>query len=826
MIPLTVALLVASAPPEFVGPPAPRRDILGERLPDGAIARYGDHRMRGGTTEAVGFSADGKLLIRTRNGAIDLTDLTTGKDVTPAYLAGYRNARLYVLHDGRHLLHDTGRSNLCWLADPRTGEKTHDLDLDKQTAYSVTLTPDGKGALVWWNCSSGCGATAFDFAADKPRHRHFQMAVWSAYALSPDRRRVYALATNTLDVYDAATGEKLDSKVTTVGQHGRPLVSADGKTLVVQVGGKLHTADITSKGVGELTPLAGNHSNFDIGATVGTPDGSRLMVPVSGDSIDLKSGEQKSPKLEHTRVRAVSCYFSPDGKLACDLLANRGCVVWDTATGKTVRQFTALTELRGAVVSGDRTVTTVDNDLVVRVYDLPSGKLLHERAKRTVADGSRWGVVADDSGRMIEVESASAGRCSLVDAATGEAIRVLDTQSTGFVSYAHMRPDLDRALLTVGGKAALVELSTGTFVRHLPDTYYAAALSPNGRLIAAASPFTNQLLVIETVTNKVRRKFPVAAGAAAQVYAEGRRGPQPQPQNVNQVGTVRFTPDGDTVALFANDGRVAVWSIPENLLLHLDAGTGGRKTGAISPDGRWLAVADGNSLVLRDLREARHGAGTVPVRDVRSPVRSAVFTSDGTRLVTAHADGLSLLWDVGELVTAARVTAAPDPDDRMWETLADPDPAKAAKAVDDLSRDPAAAVRVLGPRVQPVRKPDADTLRKLIDELKDPDYRTREAAQKRLSEIRDLAADELAAVAKESSSAEQLERVNQLLVRMRAAETAPTRVRLFRAVEILERAGTADARRVLVTLSSGASESAISREAKLAVTRIDAAPRR
>lgn len=823
MLTLPVALLALAAPPDLVGPPAPRRDVFGERLPDGAVARYGDHRMRGGTTEAVSFSADGKQLLRVRNGAVDVTDLATGRDVTPGYLAGLRGPRVYVLHDGRHLIHDANRTNQCWLVDPKTGGKTHDLDLNKQSAYSVVLTPDGKGALVWWNCGSGCGATVVDVTADRPACHHFQMAVWSAYALSPDRKRVYATSANAVDVYDVPTGKKVGSKATAAGPHGRPLVSADGRTLILSDGGRIHTAAVTADGLGEVTAVG--TGSFDWGATVTTPDGSRLLVPGSGDTIDLKTGDKTAAKPAHKRPGPVSCYFSPDGRLACDLFANRGAVVWETTTGQTVREFKSLVELRQVVVTDDKTVTTLDADLVAREYDLATGRLLDERAKRETADGTRWGVLADDGGPLLEVETAT-GKAVLADPRTGVAVRALDHRATGGVSHAQGRPDLDRALLTGGGKTALVELSTGAFVRTLPDSYTAAALAPSGRVIAAAMTHTNQLVIVETVTNKVRQKFALGS----KVYdnaALDRRGAQPQPA-ANQTGTIRFTPDGGTVALFLSDGRVGVWSVRDNLPVYQDVGYSGRRTGAISADGRWLAVAalDAGTLTLRDLHEPRLGAGTVPVGGVRSPCRSVAFTPDGKRLVTGHADGLALLWDVAELVALARAAPPVAADDRLWAALADADPVKAGQAVDDLCRDPAAAVRVLAARLEPVRKPAADTVRNLVEELTAPDYQVREAAQKRLTEIRDLAEDALTAVARQTGSAEQLERANQLLVKLRAAESDPTRVRLFRAVEVLERVGTPDARRVLGTLAAGAEESVITREARRAIRRIDTPPRR
>jgi WD40 repeat protein len=780
-------------------------------------------RRRGGLTEAVSFSPDGQQLLWTRNGLVAIIDLATGQDITPKYLTSLRNVRVYVLHDGRHLIHDTGISHSCWLVDPKTGQRTSDLDLDGQKAYSVHQTPDGKGALIWWSCNSGCGASVFDFTVEKPVVKHFRLPIWSAYALSPDRKRVYATSANNLDVYDFETGNKLESISPGTGQNARPLVSVDGKTVLLADSGRLFVCPVTKDGIGSATELPRPNVNIDFSYAVTTPTGGQLQIPTTGQLIDLKTGAVTPPRTDHKRTNRTGCQHSADGRFACDVFGSLGLIVRDSVSGKTVREILTLPELRTAVITNDRTLTTLDSEMASRVYDLATGQLLEERTKRSGADhGPRWGTLADDSGLILESEL-NTPKTRLTNTKTGMEIAVLDHRLIGVINGAHLDPESNQVLLTVQGKTALLELSTGKLLRHLPTSTSAAAFSPNGRLIATA--MGAQLSLIETATNKERRTF-VTSVVNPRQYDEttqvGRR-PVPQPgANSGQAGIIRFTADGDIVALFTGEGRILVWSVSDGTLLHQDVAPVGRRNGAISPNGRWLVIAspDQNTLVLRDLNEPKVGVGTYSISESRSPVQHVTFTADSKRFVTSHADGLAYLWDVEEIVALGKTQSTLASNEELWAALADADAAKAGKTVDELVRNPTVALRVLT-AVQPVQKPAAKRVATLIEELGDREYKVREAAEKQLLELRELVAAELHAVIGSSESAEQQERANTLIGKLTAAETNPERMRHLRAIEILERIGTAEAKKVLDRLATGAAESTITREAKRAAARID-----
>src|ERR671923_2699764 len=118
--PALLAGLVAvwSAPALAIDPPpAPKTDLHGHPLPDGAVARLGDPTLRTVRTRDFAFSGDGRFVARHRDSGIDVRELTTGRDVTPSYLRGLTGATLFFTPDGRHVVVETARGR-CRVYDP------------------------------------------------------------------------------------------------------------------------------------------------------------------------------------------------------------------------------------------------------------------------------------------------------------------------------------------------------------------------------------------------------------------------------------------------------------------------------------------------------------------------------------------------------------------------------------------------------------------------------------------------------------------------------------------------------------------------------------
>ncbi|MBX9579936.1 MAG: hypothetical protein K2X87_06470, partial [Gemmataceae bacterium] len=122
--------------------------------------------------------------------------------------------------------------------------------------------------------------------------------------------------------------------------------------------------------------------------------------------------------------------------------------------------------------------------------------------------------------------------------------------------------------------------------------------------------------------------------------------------------------------------------------------------------------------------------------------------------------------------------------------------------------------------VSPVPAPGPKAVADLIDRLGGPDFADREAAEKSVEAVADTARVELrAAVA--GAGPEVRRRLGAVLERTDPGHPlAGDRLRAVRAVEVLERVGSAEARRVLDGLAAGAPGARLTDEARAAVGRL------
>jgi WD40 repeat protein len=227
-----------------------------------------------------------------------------------------------------------------------------------------------------------------------------------------------------------------------------------------------------------------------------------------------------------------------------------------------------------------------------------------------------------------------------------------------------------------------------------------------------------------------------------------------------------------------------------------------------SPDERWLILGHGLSseLYLYDLDAAclsDDESRTIEAHP--GGVTGLHLSRDKKYIVSTGNDGVSLVWDTKKLFPSGAVLAGPkepNPDD-WWVGLRE-------KAENDLSHlmvrmihCPDKTVPLLAKRLGPVREPDAKMLSQWIKHLDSQQFREREEAMKTLAELGELMEPALRAALKQPVTVEFKLRAQQLLQKLDQPESQPDRLRQLRAIEILERIGTAEARVVLTRLSTG-----------------------
>jgi hypothetical protein len=224
---------------------------------------------------------------------------------------------------------------------------------------------------------------------------------------------------------------------------------------------------------------------------------------------------------------------------------------------------------------------------------------------------------------------------------------------------------------------------------------------------------------------------------------------------------------------------------------------------AVTPDGKLAASAGSDGVVrLWDL-EARGERATF--RGHKGRVTALAFTPDGKRLISAGQDAAAFVWAV----------PASSEQDRLWGDLAGADAARAYRAVQELAGRPEKAVPYLAERLP---RPTTVNVSQVVAQLANP--QAAEAAAADLARLGSLAEPELRRMRDRFRTGDARERADRLLDPKRPIAYPNEGLRLVRAVESLERIGSADARRLLSQVAADWKETAAGRDATAALERL------
>ncbi|HEV3119156.1 MAG TPA: WD40 repeat domain-containing protein [Gemmataceae bacterium] len=291
-------------------------------------------------------------------------------------------------------------------------------------------------------------------------------------------------------------------------------------------------------------------------------------------------------------VRGVA--ISPDGRQALSSSFDQTVRLWDLESGAEIRVFNGhKNAVEGVAFSpdGKRAVSgSVDGSVIV--WDLETGQEVH---RLTSHKGQVWGVAYAPDGKSVM--SASFDRSVRQwDVQTGQEIRsfIGHTDSVGWVAYS---TDGRRAISGAGDRTLrLWDLATGdelkSFALH-HGPVFSGAISNDGRLILSGSG-----------DGRVRL-WDVEAG-------------QPSGEWMGHLGAV-------TGVAFSANARYAV-------SCNGDLFTGGQWTAAKSHDIRLWDI--------KNKREVGRYLGH------RAEIKSVVFSTDGTQLLSGSADGTMRLWSI------------------------------------------------------------------------------------------------------------------------------------------------------------------------------------
>lgn len=245
---------------------------------------------------------------------------------------------------------------------------------------------------------------------------------------------------------------------------------------------------------------------------------------------------------------------------------------------------------------------------------------------------------------------------------------------------------------------------------------------------------------------------------------------------------------------------------------------------AYSPDGRTVVSGSGDGTTRQ--WEVATGKELLRLQDKGNKIYCVAVAPNGNSVAAGTSDGSARIIDLApQKWKAPKTKLSPAELNALWNELAGNDAPKAYRAVYTLSAAPMDVVAVVKERLQPVPKEKPERLQKLIAQLDDDDPAIRETATKQLAGIGAPAGVALRKAQAETKSAEVKLRVENLLKPLDEwVVKDPETLRAIRAIWVLQRIGTKEARAVLEKLAAGAPESRITQEAQSALTILSRKP--
>jgi WD40 repeat protein len=788
--------------------PIPTADLQGDPLPPGARARLGSGRLRHGyTVSALAFAPDGKTLASTAyDHTVRIWDVKTGKAVI-----------VIGEHQNRNRVYSQSRWVNC-----------------------VAFSPDGK---VIASGSQDRAVHLWDAATGKERRRVLIPNGVSAVALTDDAKTIATLnQVGKLELRDLTLGRDRMIGMGRDNSATRITLSPDGKTLATGArNGSVRLIDPLKPT--DARVLEGHGAA--IHALAWSADGKRLAACANDDEVIVWDTATTKVLARRTGSRGEINWlaFLPDNKTLVSVGEQQPHVrIWD-ASLKKVREFTAPVAVSMALSPDGKTLALGGHFSAIWLIDLATGKprdlapghhghihfvVFSADSRRVTTGGSDgWMGVWDastnrtltgsDPGTAIAMSRAgdlaatknSDQPVRLWDPAAGKLVRVLKGSEDATTMAAMSADGRKLATSHPGGMIRLWDTATGKELIPLKGhraTVTALALSPDGRMAASAGDDDTVRLWDVVTGGELRQAASLPAGIVGQTFRKLR---------------LAFSPDGRALAGSGSGHAALVWETASGELVRLFQHHQGYVMSlAFSPDGRSLAT--GNWVGVR-LWNLTTGEGRGEAFGHKGDVMALGFSPDGRRLASGGSDTVAYLWDVATAFKppAARVVKLSEKDlESRWEDLAKGTGEKAYQAMWDLTASPASSVPMLEKRLRPVKPASEKVIAKLIADLDDDDFETRQKASEALAKLGEVAETALRKALASAKDVDLKLRLNVLVGNLKATSPPPETLRMLRAVQALELAKTPAAEKLLRELAEGSALARQTREAKAALARM------
>ncbi len=835
--------------------PEKRVDGHGDPLPAGAIARLGTLRFRhGGNIVLVTFTPDGKRLVTQGSDGVRLWDAATGKELrhlAPEMGAIWGHSDLSP--DGKQVA-VTGHvpAGPIELWDVDSGKKIGTLG--ERFYLPVRFSPDGKLLAA----SSTLNEVDIWELSTRKKLRSWKvhpLQLWTI-AFSADSHKLLTTGTEgKAFLWDVATGKQLQEftpsgwQPNVIGTPPETVLSPDGKLVaMIEKNEAVKQADgptrwearislfdtATGKRLRQLscpTPKikTGQRSqgyNRPFGALTFSADGAKLLTGGPDDFLRLwdpaTGAELHRLRFDSGWVSALT--LSRDGKtIAAIGLGGRAVCVVDMASGRIRAESPGhLTGIQASALTPDgRTAITTSLENALLVWDVATGQPRrlqgHDSPVHSLyltPDG--WTLYSGSWDRTLRVWDLRAGR----------QLRQLniDLPQTGLGKVLLSADGKNLVLVDSSQTVRLLDVATGKERQNfrVPDWILGWALTPDRRSL------------VGWFGDRKVRVWDVASGTLRHEYSlpPPHIGDGPVPVGVQASPSLykaALSPDGRLLAV-GSEENPAPSGKPNHFLLLMELATGrevlrldkvssGPSSICFSPDGRMLAWGGTGDAAVH-LAEVATGRERRRFDGHRGFVSSLAFSANGERLISGGMDTTALVWDLcgrpePRVLSAAEAEA-------LWTDLSGADAVRAYRAIRKLAAVPNASVPFLRKHLRPVPPLDEKHLNRLIGDLDNDDFAIRRKAAVELAKLQDEPLTAYRKALEGKPSLETRRRLEELLEKAVPAwwDVSGERLRMLRAIEMLELAATEEARDVLETLAAGAEGTRLTEEAKAALRRL------